>query len=122
MNNLRKYSWIVPFAIFLVHQFTQKVLNLEIPFADRYLDPFCLGALSLYGLQWERRWLFGVKELKMTDILLVTLYLIIISEILFPFFSADFIQDWYDALSITAGTGWFIITRQRTKDVTDRKS
>lgn len=110
MKKFRRFSWIVPLILFLGHQVTQRLLEISMPFIDNYLDPFSLGALSLYGVQLERKWLFGVERLSWLDIFLVTIYVIVVSEILFPYFSKNFISDWADVISILMGMSWFIFS------------
>lgn len=104
------YSGLIPISAFFIHQVLQKALNFPMPLLDNYLDPFCLGALGIYGLQLERKWLFDQPALTKTDILLATLFLVIVSEIVFPFFSNKFVPDWIDAVSISLGVCWFLIT------------
>lgn len=113
MNKWAEKAWAIPLALFVLHQLMQKVLGVHVAVMDNYLDPFCLGALGLYAIQLERRWLFGINRLSKVDILLVTVFLILVSEVLFPYFSTRFIQDSRDAISISLGACWFMIAEYR---------
>lgn len=103
-----------PFVAFLVHQATQKGLDLSISFLDSYADPVCLGALGLHSILLERRLAFGVSKLSSVDILTVTLLLAVVSEVVFPWFSDDFVADWWDVVGIFLGALWFVTTQPST--------
>ena len=105
------YSWVIPFVLFLLHQYTQIWLGLRIVWADYYLDPFCAGALALSAIAFERRLFFGQQRLTLADIGVTTGYIIFVSEFLFPYFSDRFVADWADVIAILAGVGWFLLTR-----------
>lgn len=110
MKQYWHYSGLIPISAFFIHQVLQKALHFPVPLLDNYLDPFCLGALGLNGLQLERRWFFDQPGLTKMDVLLATLFLMVVSEIIFPYFSDAFVPDWIDALSIGLGACWFLIT------------
>ncbi|MEO1050149.1 MAG: hypothetical protein AAFX87_05975 [Bacteroidota bacterium] len=104
-------GWCIPLVCFIVHQLLQKVLEVNMQWLDWYLDPFCLGAISLYGLQLERQYFYQQLKLGSADILMTTLFLIVVSEVVFPYLSNQFVQDWRDAVSICLGTAWFVIVK-----------
>lgn len=106
------YSFIVPAVLFLLHQITQHLLGVPISFLDAYLDPFCLGALTLYGVRIERKLLFN-RSLPIVDTLLATVFLIVVSEGLFPYLSERFVRDWWDAVAIASGAMWFVLTEPK---------
>lgn len=107
------YSWIVPLALFLVHQYLQYWVGLPLKLADAYLDPFCAGALALSATSFERRLFFGQLQLTVADMLVTTSYIVFVSEVLFPSFSEHFVADWGDAIAIFMGLGWFLLTCPR---------
>lgn len=106
------YSFIVPAILFLLHQVMQRALGVAMPFLDAYLDPFCLGALALHGVRLERKFLFN-RPLPPVDTLVITLFLIAVSEVLFPYFSDEFAGDWWDAVAIASGALWFTVTKPK---------
>ena len=102
-----------PLAAFLVHQLLQKELGTNILWLDFYLDPICLGALGLHSVLLERRLIFREPQLSLIDILMVVLLLAIASEVVFPYFSDDFVADWRDVAGISLGACWFVVTRTK---------
>lgn len=112
-------SWLLPLVLFGLHQLLQRVLDVPLEWLDNYLDPFCAGALGLHLIAFERKLYFGQKHLTLVDILITTGVIIIASEIIFPYFSDRFVADWKDAIAITAGMVWYIVTatRYRTSDL-----
>lgn len=118
MRLLKEIGWILPSSLFLMHQLTQKVLHISLPFADSYLDPFCLSALGLYAVQLERKWLFDYPKLAKADVLLIVTFLTLISEVVFPYFSNKFFSDWRDVLGICLGAFWFTLSPKPEQMVT----
>jgi len=107
MRHLLHYSWLLPLMLFMAHQLLQKVLHYPIYVLDAYLDPFCLGALGLFLLTLQYKWLTGSAALPFAHALVAVLWFIGVAEILFPYLSSGFVADWLDALFITMGAAWF---------------
>lgn len=103
------FSFLVPVLLFLIHQILQKGFQLQIPFIDSYLDPFCLGALAVPLIQLERRIIFKQTHLPLFELIIIAIVLIAISEFLLPLMSESFIADPWDAVFIIMGIGWFLI-------------
>ncbi|MGB3182908.1 MAG: hypothetical protein WBB45_16065 [Cyclobacteriaceae bacterium] len=107
---LTHYGFLIPLVLFAVHQLLQRVLDISIPFADAYLDPFCAGALAPYLLITERKYLFGDHNLLWLDLTILFVVLTLVSELVFPLFSDRFVTDWWDAAAILAGILWYRVT------------
>ncbi|MFA0964478.1 hypothetical protein AB9P05_21910 [Roseivirga sp. BDSF3-8] len=117
-RTLLHYGFLIPALLFLIHQLLQRVLGIALPFADAYLDPFCMGALAPYLLITERTYLFGEGKLLWLDLSLLYVTLVAVSEIIFPFLSDRFYTDWWDALAILLGIIWYRITAGKFIDHT----
>jgi len=96
--------WIV-LVLFILHQFTNHLFQLSIPFLDDYFDPFCASILGLYGVRKERRYLSGNRRinLKWYEIALIVFYIAIISEEILPRLNNEFVKDYFDYVSFTVG-------------------
>ena len=111
MNRAIAYlSWLLPLTLFIVHQFTQRTLNLSVPWADSYLDPFCAGVLGLHGVALERKLYFGQPQLTLVDMLTTLGVIVVISEGVFPYLSDRFVADRWDVVAIALGFGWYVVT------------
>ncbi len=96
--------------LFLAHQLSQKVLGISFPFLDQYLDTFLLSPLLLTGLLAEWRDLYQLGErytFPALVLVLLTVVLLITSEMVFPSLSSQFTADPYDGLSIALGSLFF---------------
>ncbi|MCB0595720.1 MAG: hypothetical protein H6557_25985 [Lewinellaceae bacterium] len=102
--------------LFLLHQFTQKVLHLSIPWADNYLDPLLCMPILLGGYQMEQRWLLGRQQLSFGEVMAITAFLSFVFEYLFPRFSAGFTADWWDVAAYFAGAWMFCLARKKLQD------
>ena len=107
-KRLLHIGFLIPLSVFLIHQFLQYGMKVHLPFVDSYLDPFCAGSLALYAVSTERWVFFGQKYLSKTDIIVTTVFLAIVSEILFPYFSDRFTSDWVDVIAILLGSIWYV--------------
>lgn len=105
---------IVSALLFLIHQYVQMRVQLDIAFLDNYLDPAILMPLILYALLWERRILLRNRNivLSYTDIFGYFLLMVIIGEILFPFISEKFTADYWDILAYALGTLAYVIAKE----------
>tara|TARA_B100000508_G_C11448280_1_gene272585 strand:+ start:592 stop:933 length:342 start_codon:yes stop_codon:yes gene_type:complete len=105
---LNHWSFIFPLIVFLGHQTTQKALHLSLPFLDNYLDPFCFTAIAFPLIVLERSWLFSQNKHSKIDLLIIFIFLAIVSEVLLPALSHQFVQDPWDILSMLFGFIWHI--------------
>lgn len=108
---LLHYGFLIPLILFGVHQLMQRVLEISVPFADAYLDPFCAGAMAPYLLMVERKYFFDDSRLSLLDLATLFAVLTAVSEVVFPLFSERFVTDWWDALAILLGILWYRFTR-----------
>ncbi|MCB9283278.1 MAG: hypothetical protein H6563_04325 [Lewinellaceae bacterium] len=102
---------LVAAFLFVLHQISQKVLGLSIPFADNYLDNLCCMPLLLPGYALEQRWLWGREKISPFEAILVTFVLSIVFEWTFPRISTRFTADWWDVAAYFTGTLLYLCTR-----------
>ncbi|WP_127845415.1 hypothetical protein [Psychroflexus aestuariivivens] len=105
---------IVSALLFLIHQFLQLGVQLNIAFLDNYLDPAVLMPLILYAVLWERRILLHNRNLVLpyTDIFGYFLLMVILGEVLFPLISERFTADYWDILAYAFGTLVYIFAKE----------
>ncbi|MBX2874423.1 MAG: hypothetical protein KTR30_20040 [Saprospiraceae bacterium] len=109
-------------ALFVLHQFSQKVLGWSLTFFDHYLDTFLLAPLLLTGLLAEWRDLYqlgGKYTFPLPVVGLLCLVLLITSEVVFPVLSKAFTPDRYDVLSIVLGSCVFYYFLNRPLRISD---
>lgn len=101
-------------VLFLIHQYLQMRVQLNIAFLDNYLDPIVLMPLILYAVLWERRILLHNRNivLSYTDILGYFLLMVLLGEVLFPLISEKFTADYWDILAYAFGTLAYVIARK----------
>ncbi|UII20832.1 hypothetical protein [Fulvivirga ligni] len=109
IDRIINYSFLVPLVIFLGHQLLEIIFKISIPFIDYYLDPFCMSALALH-LQAAERYLIFDQNLQTVDVIITTIFLAIVSEVLFPYLSDRFVADALDVLAIMLGAVWYLMT------------
>ncbi|WP_207493668.1 hypothetical protein [Aridibaculum aurantiacum] len=121
MAILRSPVFIICLVLFIIHQVMQKGMNMHHPFMDSYLDNLVAMPVILTLLLAERQWLFkkgNTYRLPALDIALATLYIILITEILFPLFSEKFTGDWVDAICYALGSLLFYFTINKISSTT----
>lgn len=106
------FSFVIPLVIFVSHQLLKHLVGIDVTFIDNYIDPFCMSALALHVLATERL-LFFDSKLGVIDIVIATIFLSVVSEILFPYFSNRFTSDMLDVVAIIAGSFWYILTQPK---------
>ena len=118
MKVLKSPLFIVCMVLLALHQFQQYVLKLSVPVADAYLDNLLAMPILLFLLVAERRLLFkrgAYYQLSMAEVVLATLYVSVISELLFPLLSSRFVFDWMDFLFFFIGAAiyYFSVNNNR---------
>ena len=103
---------IICAALFLLHQIGQKLMGLHIPLADAYLDPLLSMPLLLYGLEWERKWLWGRPKLSAGKTLWLTAILAVLFKWIFPYLHLGFTFDWIDIALYFIGAVIYLLVRQ----------
>jgi putative effector of murein hydrolase LrgA (UPF0299 family) len=113
MAILKSPVFLICCALFVLHQFLQKVLGVAVPGIDPYLDSFLAMPILLTLLVAERRVLFKRGEtycLTVLEILITTLFVAVVAELLFPALSDRFTADWWDVLAYGLGSILFYFT------------
>ena len=114
MKIVSHLSWLLPLVLFAGHQLLQLGLDVPLVWADDYLDPFCAAALGLHLVAFERKLYFRQQCLTWADVLVATGGLMLVSEVVFPYYSDDFTADWLDVLAIAVGSAWYVATAKHS--------
>jgi hypothetical protein len=107
MKSLLSPLFVFSFTIFIVHQVAQKFFNLHFHLIDRYLDSVLAMPVILHLLKVERVLIFKKGDgyqLSVLEISMATVYVILMSEILFPILSDKFTSDLTDVFFYFAGS------------------
>lgn len=113
MNTLKSPVFITCCLLFIGHQIFQKGFGFSLPVFDQYLDSFLAMPIILTLLLWERRVLFkkgSQHRLSILEVVVATLFIALVSEVLFPMLSAKFTSDWWDVIFYTLGSIIFLLT------------
>lgn len=112
MRVLKSPVFIICALLFIVHQLMQKVLDIHYPMIDHYLDNLLAMPIILSLLTVERRILFrrNVYRLSILEIIITTVFIVLMAEVVFPLFSKDFTTDWWDVLFYALGSLLFYLT------------
>ena len=95
-------------ALFMLHQFSQKLLHWDWPFFDSYLDPFLCMPLVFSLFLLERQWLWGIStRLSILDTFLFSIILMVLFEWVFPMLHSGFTADYYDLIAYSLGSIFF---------------
>ena len=116
MQLLRSPLFILSCLLFIVHQLFQKVLQIAIPIADAYLDNLLVMPILLNLWLAEKQWLFNEKNnhrITKLEIAIATLYVLVVTEWLFPLLSHRFVFDELDILLTMSGSFiYFFVEKQ----------
>lgn len=108
VNQMLIRPWFIGVLILvLIHQIAQKVLVLNIPILDSFLDPLLFMPILLHLILWERRFLFGKGfryVLSWKQIIVNLVFVTILCEYFFPRWNAAFTMDYLDILCYSLGT------------------
>ncbi len=113
MSVLRSPLFIICLVLFIIHQVLQKVYGQHYPLIDNYLDNLLAMPVILSLFLAERIALFKKGKnyrLPPTDIIIATLYIILITEIFFPLLSNKYSADWADVIFYCLGSVLFYFT------------
>ncbi|MBA2746341.1 MAG: hypothetical protein H0U44_08965 [Flavisolibacter sp.] len=117
MQLLKKPLFILACAIFILHQVLQKIMHVPEAYVDSYLDNLLAMPIVLSLWQTEKHLLFKKPvdyKLSLLEIIIATIYIIIISEIIFPRFSEKFTSDWIDGIFFFMGSALFYIVEKKS--------
>jgi branched-subunit amino acid transport protein len=99
-------GFLIPAFLFILHQILQKLLQLNYPFIDNYLDPFCFTALCIPLILIERKRLFQHSSISLLELGIYSIALLLVSEGLLPWVSAQFKSDPWDLIPLSLGILW----------------
>lgn len=113
MKILKSPVFIICALLFVIHQVLQKWLDINFPLVDNYFDNLLAMPIILSLLLVERQYLFKkgkTYRLSGLDVVIATIFIIVISEIVFPLLSEKFTTDWWDVVCFIAGSLLFYTT------------
>ncbi len=118
MKAIPKLWWVV-FSLFLIHQITEKIFDFHIAFFDSFLDPFLSIPIILGIHLTERRLIFERNinfKLPLFEVLVITIFLSLVFEFIFPKYFEGFYSDPLDFVSYGLGTlfFWFFMNKEST--------
>lgn len=116
MKKPRYILFIICSSLFILHQLLQYGLKIRVPLADAYLDNLLAMPIILTLLVEERRRIFrrGQQyQLPPLELALTTLYICVISELIFPIFSPRFTFDPIDFAFFFAGTAIYALVARK---------
>ena len=96
----------VSIILFSIHQIFQYILNISLPIMDNYLDMFLMGIIILSLRLFEKRiMLFETKGLGLSnyEIILISIFVPLVTEIIFPKFNSSFTSDFFDFIPFAFG-------------------
>ncbi|MDX1940114.1 MAG: hypothetical protein SFU99_06150 [Saprospiraceae bacterium] len=116
MATLRQPAFIVIAIVFAIHQLLQKILHINLPWLDHYLDPLLCMPILLTLVLAERRHLFykgNNYQLSLKGIIIAIVILSVLFEIVFPKLTSKFTADWGDAAVYVIGGLFFYLKLNR---------
>jgi hypothetical protein len=116
MDALKSPLFIICSILFLLHQLAQYALKLHIPPADAYLDNLVAMPIFLSLLVAERKILFKrdkAYRLSLLEVFLATVYVSLISELLFPLLAKRFTFDLLDFVFFLAGAALYLLIKPK---------
>lgn len=113
VNHMLFRPWFIGvLLLFSMHQIMQKVLGINMLLLDSFLDPLLFMPILLHLMLWERRFLFGKGShyiLSRQRIVCIWLFVSVLCELLFPYWSDRFTMDYWDVLCYGIGALLFRI-------------
>jgi hypothetical protein len=113
---LRSPVFLILLLIFILHQVSQYILKIQLPFLNNYLDNFLAMPVILTLLLAEKKYIYKQKDqsLSLLFIILATLYVAFVTEWLFPLLSERFTTDWLDLVFYSFGSVFFYLFMNKT--------
>lgn len=118
MKVLYRPFFIICMILFALHQLLQWGLKIHLPLADAYLDNLLVMPIVLHLWLAERRSLFrsgNRYELSIEQIIAATVYILLITEWLFPLLTSRFTGDLWDIAFTVAGAAIFYWASRRNE-------
>ena len=112
MKHLLHPFFLTCLLLVLLHQALQKIWGIHLGFISNHVDNFLCMPIVLSLWKAERELIFNKGEdyrVSVFEIIAITIYISIIAEIVFPYFSNSFYGDWMDVVFYFSGAGlyWF---------------
>lgn len=92
-------------GLFLLHQLGERIVGINMPFIDSYLDPILLMPILLHLITWERRIVFGNKSYQLSGYHMFGYFVLIaiVAELVLPQLTPKLISDRYDVACYALG-------------------
>jgi hypothetical protein len=108
VNQMLIRPWFIGMVtLVLIHQLIQKILGINIPLADSFLDPILFMPILLHLILWEQRFLFRKDYsyiLSWRQMITVLIFVSILTEYFFPQWNNNFTMDYWDIICYLIGT------------------
>lgn len=117
MEVLRRPLFLICAGLFALHQALQWFFKIHLPFADAYLDNILAMPIVLTLWLAEKQLLFKKErtyELSLAEIVTATIYILLITEWLFPLLSSRFTADGWDILFTALGSLLYYFSARHT--------
>lgn len=104
--------FVITLCIAALHQLLQKVGQFSVPLLDHYLDPLLLMPILLHLILWEKRIVFrkgNSYTLPLPNIIVITVFVSVIAEYVFPLWNNQFIADIIDVVCYAMGAIIFFV-------------
>ena len=109
--------FVMSCVLFIIHQVVQGIADIKMPFINSYLDNLLAMPIILTLLLMERKYLYKWKDynrLTMLETITATLFISLVSEVIFPLFSDKYSGDWIDLIFYMLGAFIFYLTVNNT--------
>ncbi len=106
---LRSPLFLICLLVFILHQVSQYIFKIPLPFLNNYLDNFLAMPVILFLLLAEKKYIYKQKDQKLSllFVIIATLYVALVTEWLFPLLSERFTPDWYDLVFYSLGSAFY---------------
>ncbi len=100
----------VLYVLFLIHQFTERILQVDLVWIDSFLDPLLCFPILLPILEFEwKRYYEERGPLSSAELAMLTLLFALLFEFAFPKINPAFVFDWIDFLFY--GLGFLVYSK-----------
>lgn len=113
-------NWFIGLVLLaILHQITERVLQIRISFIDNYLDPLLLMPVLLHLIRLEINIRNSTNSRRLPAAVVYGYFLIIsfTCEYLFPQFNSGFTSNPWDVVCYFLGSGGFMLFMNRDEEV-----
>ncbi len=112
---LRSPLFFIFLLVFILHQVSQYIFKIPLPFLNNYLDNFLAMPVILFLLLAEKKYIYKQKDQKLSllFVIIATLYVALVTEWLFPLLSERFTADWFDLVFYSLGSAFYYFFMNR---------